>query len=68
MDPEDQKYVFGSGDDAMSAYENKVITLHTPIKLRVDGQILDTTYGRFLFNEILPDEIRYCLLYTSRCV
>lgn len=59
IDPEDQKYVFGNGDDAMAAYENKIITLHTPIKLRVDGQILDTTYGRFLFNEILPDEIRY---------
>ena len=57
MDPIDQKYVFASGDDAMSAYENNVITLHTPIKLRVNGVILDTTYGRFLFNQILPVEI-----------
>ena len=59
MDPEDQKYVFANGDDAMSAYENNIITLHTPIKLRVDGTILDTTYGRFLFNQILPVEIGY---------
>jgi DNA-directed RNA polymerase subunit beta' len=59
MDPEDQKYIFGSGDDAMNAYENKIITLHTPIKLRIGGVIMDTTYGRFLFNQILPEEIGY---------
>ena len=47
------------GDDAMIAYENKVITLHTPIKMRIDGKIIDTTYGRFLFNEILPADLGY---------
>lgn len=36
-----------------------MITLHTPIKLRIDGKLIDTTYGRFLFNEILPEELRY---------
>ncbi len=43
----------------MMAYENNVITLHTPIKMRVEGKILDTTYGRYLFNEILPVELGY---------
>lgn len=43
----------------MVAYENKVITLHTPVKIRIDGAILDTTYGRYLFNEILPSSLRY---------
>jgi DNA-directed RNA polymerase subunit beta' len=59
IDPGNHDNVFASGDDATAAYENGVISLHTPIKLRVDGKILDTTYGRFLFNEILPDELRY---------
>lgn len=43
----------------MIAYENKVITLHTPVKIRIDGKLVDTTYGRYLFNEILPEEIGY---------
>lgn len=43
----------------MYAYENKTITLHTPVKIRIDGQILDTTYGRYLLNEIVPTELRY---------
>lgn len=36
-----------------------MISLHTPIKLRINGEIFETTYGRFLFNEILPEELRY---------
>jgi DNA-directed RNA polymerase subunit beta' len=43
----------------MSAYENKVITLHTPVKIRIDGTLIDTTYGRYLFNEIIPAELGY---------
>ena len=59
MDPGEATLVFGSGHDAVSAYENGVITLHTPIKIRIHGKIIDTTYGRFLFNDILPQELQY---------
>ena len=59
IDEGEAKLVFANGDDALVAYENGVITLHTPIKLRINGEIFDTTYGRFLFNEILPEELRY---------
>ena len=59
MDAGESKSAFASGEDAMMAYENKVITLHTPIKLRIDGKILETTYGRFLFNEILPADLGF---------
>jgi DNA-directed RNA polymerase subunit beta' len=59
IDAGDSKLAFASGEDALSAYENGVITLHTPIKLRIEGKILDTTYGRFLFNEILPEELGF---------
>jgi DNA-directed RNA polymerase subunit beta' len=59
IDAGESKLVYASGEDALSAYENGVITLHTPIKLRIEGKIVDTTYGRFLFNEILPKELRY---------
>lgn len=59
MDTGEATLAFASGEDALAAYENGVITLHTPIKLRVDGKLLDTTYGRFLFNEVLPTELRF---------
>lgn len=59
IDTGEAKYVFSSGEDATYAYDNKIITLHTPIRLRVDGDIITTTYGRFLFNEIIPKELGY---------
>lgn len=59
IDEGESKYIYANGDDACVAYDNKIITLHTPIKLRVDGKIYDTTYGRYLFNEILPEEFEY---------
>ncbi len=59
IDAGESKYAYASGDDAMIAYENAAITLHTPVKIRIRGEILDTTYGRFLFNEILPESLQY---------
>jgi DNA-directed RNA polymerase subunit beta' len=59
LDPGVATLVFSSGEDALAAYENNIITLHTPVKIRIDGKILDTTYGRFIFNETLPNELRY---------
>lgn len=59
IDGGEAKLAFADGDDALAAFENGVITLHTPVKMRVNGKLLDTTYGRYLFNEILPTELRY---------
>ena len=50
---------FNGGDDACNAYDNKAITLHTPIRIRINGEIISTTYGRYLFNEIIPNELGY---------
>ena len=59
---------FKSTNEAILAYENKVITLHSKIKVRVtkakpDGEIvmgtIDTTLGRLLFNEILPQDLGF---------
>ena len=59
---------FKSLNEAILAYENKVIGLHAPIKIRVtktlaDGRdvtgIVDSTLGRFLFNEILPQDLGF---------
>ena len=59
---------FKSVNEAILAYENKVITLQSKIKVRctrtlADGRemtgIVESTLGRFLFNEILPQDLGF---------
>ena len=59
--------VYRNYDEAVMAYENKLITLHTPIKVRVektfDGKtetrIIDATLGRLIFNSKIPQDLGY---------
>ena len=60
--------VFTDTNEAVMAYENGVITLHSKIRVRFaktdeDGNteygFADTTLGRCLFNEILPQDLGY---------
>ncbi|MFZ4461883.1 MAG: DNA-directed RNA polymerase subunit beta' [Patescibacteria group bacterium] len=53
------EHSFMDGNDAENAYDNGVIKLQTPIRLRMDGVIVETTYGRYLFNQIVPAELGY---------
>ncbi len=49
---------FVSLADARSAYEAGVVDLHAKIKVRdVDGQMLETTPGRIIFNEVVRTAI-----------
>ena len=59
---------FKNVNEAILAYENKVITLHTRIKVRMSKQMADgsviegvveSTLGRFVFNEIIPQDLGY---------
>ena len=59
---------FKNVNEAILAYENKACTLHSRINVRVtkkdaDGQEVsgnvESTLGRFLFNEILPQDLGY---------
>lgn len=52
--------IFSHPNEAILAYENKKISLHAQIKVRYyDGNILETTVGRIIFNDILPEKLRY---------
>ncbi|NLK21384.1 MAG: DNA-directed RNA polymerase subunit beta' [Epulopiscium sp.] len=59
--------VFKDEREAILAYENKSITLHARIKVRrtleIDGQrqsdIVETTVGRIMFNEAIPQDIGF---------
>ena len=59
---------FHNMNEAILAYENHYITLHSKIKVRVsknreDGEVvtgtIDTTLGRLLFNEIIPQDLGF---------
>ena len=59
---------FKSENEAYLAYENKVITLHSKIKVRRTGvdkdgnpisQVVDCTLGRILFNEIILQDLGF---------
>jgi len=53
---------FGSYDEAKLAYELGHIDLRARIKVRdqsLDGQKIETTIGRIIFNEILPPELGF---------
>lgn len=46
---------FSSYDEAYMAYLNRVIDIHAMIKVRQeDGQLLETTLGRLIFNREIP--------------
>ncbi|MCH7974530.1 MAG: DNA-directed RNA polymerase subunit beta', partial [Bacteroidetes bacterium] len=50
---------FASSKEVLIAYNNKAINLHTIIKVRINGEIIDTTTGRIIFNQIVPKEMGY---------
>ncbi len=51
--------VFKDFDEAFYAYESKDVDLHAWIKVRIDGKLLETTVGRLIFNQVIPDELGY---------
>jgi DNA-directed RNA polymerase subunit beta' len=51
--------VFGSPDEVMIAYNSKIVGLHARIKVRFNGELIETTTGRVIFNKIVPDEMGF---------
>ncbi|HMB90290.1 MAG TPA: DNA-directed RNA polymerase subunit beta', partial [Rhodothermales bacterium] len=50
---------FSSPDEVRQAYDQNIINVHAKIKVRVDGELIDTSTGRVLFNEVVPDEVGF---------
>ena len=50
---------FANTVEARSAYESELLTLHQPIKVRIEGELIDTTVGRIIFNDALPDDMPF---------
>ena len=59
--------IFADIDEAMMAYDAGVVTLHSPIKVRlfreIDGEmkhkLVETTVGRLIYNEAIPQDLGF---------
>ena len=60
--------IFKSFNEALLAYENAAVTLHSRVKVRVSKKMADgivktgtveSTVGRFMFNEIIPQDLGF---------
>jgi DNA-directed RNA polymerase subunit beta' len=51
---------FCSMTEVRQAYDQNIVHLHARIQVRdYEGEVIDTTVGRALFNEVVPDEAGY---------
>jgi len=54
--------VFSNPEEVRVAYDANEVDLHARIRVRIDGELVDSTVGRILLREILPDEIPFSLV------
>ena len=54
--------VFSSPDEVRVAVDAQEIDLHARIKVRMDGALVETTVGRVLLREVVPEEIPFALI------
>ncbi|MDY4975342.1 MAG: DNA-directed RNA polymerase subunit beta' [Clostridia bacterium] len=72
--------VFADVNEALMAYENGVVTLHAPVKVRMtkevkqkgqeagemQSKVIDATVGRLIFNEYIPQDLGYVKRYDEQ--
>ena len=51
--------IFSSREEAKLAYEAGIIKLNSRINVRIEGKIIETTIGRIIFNDDLPEGISF---------
>src|SRR5947208_3282904 len=53
--------IFSTPNEAILAYESGAVALHAKVKVRLtrDSELIETTVGRVIFNEAIPEELRF---------
>ncbi|HEJ84152.1 MAG TPA: DNA-directed RNA polymerase subunit beta', partial [Desulfobacteraceae bacterium] len=54
--------VFSSAEEVIIAHDAGELDLHASIKVRIDGSVQETTTGRVLLYEVLPEKLPFSLL------
>ena len=49
---------FSNKNQLITAYQNGQVAVHALVNVRIDGEIIQTTPGRLMFNTMLPKEVR----------
>ncbi|MFA5623476.1 MAG: DNA-directed RNA polymerase subunit beta' [Bradymonadales bacterium] len=50
---------FANFEEVRMAYDNEKVDIQAAIKVRYNGELIDTTVGRVLLSEILPEEMSF---------
>lgn len=59
--------LFSNKNQLITAYQNGKIGTHAVVKVRINGELVDTTPGRLMFSTMLPQEVRnYTLTYGKK--
>ncbi|MDA3861782.1 MAG: DNA-directed RNA polymerase subunit beta' [Melioribacteraceae bacterium] len=51
--------LFSDTHEVQIAFDNEAVELHAKIKVKIKGEFIETTVGRVIFNEIVPEEMGY---------
>ncbi len=51
--------IFADPEDVRIAYDAGVVDIHAGVKVRMNGEFVETTAGRIIFNEIMPSGISF---------
>jgi len=54
--------IFADTEEVILAYQSGAVEKHAPIKVRLNGEIVETTVGRILFREIVPEGIPFQMI------
>ncbi len=54
--------VFSSSAEARIAYDHGAAHMQAVVKVRINGELIDTTIGRVLVSELLPDAVPFALV------
>ncbi|MBO8126531.1 MAG: DNA-directed RNA polymerase subunit beta' [Firmicutes bacterium] len=51
--------VFANENELNMAYYHKEVDLHAKVKIRLKGELVETTVGRVIFNSVIPEELGF---------
>ncbi len=51
--------LFCDADEALRAFENGHVELHVPVKVPIDGKLVETSVGRLILNQVIPKELGF---------
>jgi DNA-directed RNA polymerase subunit beta' len=54
--------IFANPEEVRIAYDAKAVDMQARIKVRMNGQVVETTVGRILLREVVPEEIPFDLI------